>query len=200
MVAYNKKDDWHFMYATQAAQTIFQTKKELLPTFIGYDHQDQAHVITTAFADDQEKYKCLGMLRAYFMLNNVQHYMVLHEAWLSSYKTKEDIGNNPTPPSQDPNRKEALICMSINPHRKLLRAYPIDRDQNNNPTLNTNTQQQEFEDIQGPFTQLLDTTDIPPVPDHIDRKEVLERIAQALDIHIEQIHDHTPHHRPEDMH
>lgn len=68
-------------------------------------------IIVNAMSDREAKYVSVAAVKQYCEENNIDHFYVASEAWVSR---REKTDNSPIiPPSEDPNREELLIVSLI---------------------------------------------------------------------------------------
>jgi len=128
-VSENKKfDDWTFNHAVKQAKEDLEKEGEVSPVFIGYNQENGIVIIPALFKDDESKRQHLGIARMQFALHGVVHYLMVSEVWFSLIPEEDRDKGTYTRPSDDPNRKEALLVLSVNSERKRQSVLEINRD------------------------------------------------------------------------
>lgn len=158
-----------FEYMIDWTKEVLKVRGEFPPTFFAFNEKEEMFIIPGNFRTDAEKIEFLNMLKVYFTINSINHYMVANEGWLSD---RTDIR-----PTDDPNRKSIITFMSITEVEKILRTYEISRNENDEKDV-TLTEMGEPLDFGGRFSELLPPKDL-EVPPFVkeDLEELFEKIG-----------------------
>ena len=96
---------------------------QVYPTWTAWSRdEDLPMMITTPWADDDEKNRMASMVEGAFVIHNVNRYIMFSEVWTA--KAKE--GRQPAP-SQNPERQEALAILHVHEKASESYIYPIIR-------------------------------------------------------------------------
>ncbi len=114
----------------------FFTDHEKLPTcFFGADKEDRLHFLLASGWAAQKEF-CQLFLRSYFLVKEIQAYAFASEAWITDHHSETGtMPQNIPMPSEDPRRREVLICGATDGSRHLHRVFPIRRDRHSRPSI-----------------------------------------------------------------
>lgn len=107
---------------------LIERKKELIATFMLVDPQGEATIIGCPWDGEIEKQIALAVIRAKAREINAVMLSHVSEAWFSPpYKTQAEVDAAP-PPSQSPDRREAVIALATDGVATKARIFMIERD------------------------------------------------------------------------
>lgn len=115
-----------FEHAKTQAREIFLDQGNCMPVFITLD---PTMIIPFVFGDNNEKRILADAIRAIFKQEKVSGYVYVFEAWMAMEKRgdRKTIDTDKlVPPSQRPDRTEAIVIMAENKNGETMNGiYPI---------------------------------------------------------------------------
>jgi hypothetical protein len=138
-----KMKNWQLMQALNIAKNIINSGQELVPMIIGYT--DKGHILFPGlYKSDEEKEAYLKMVKTCFLIYQVNYYISISEAWMSS--------NTSIRPSQDPDKKDILLAMCISHNEKRTVTYEIKEVSSKKELIEFNN---SLTNVGGTFAELL---------------------------------------------
>lgn len=113
-----------------ACDIMVGTKKDLVPMFV-IERGEKVDVIATPFQDDAEKRTMIINIALEIADQGCDCWSFLTESWFAHRTQNEPLGVRP---SEDPKRREGVICIASDGKETMLQSWETKRDAEGNCT------------------------------------------------------------------
>lgn len=119
-----KFDDWIFQDSLNFAKDLFEKEKQIPGMLIQGYTKKTSIMVHGMFDGEDEKARFFSVVKLILSAFNVTHYTLISEVWISRL-LKGEVRT--MMPSEDPNRTESLMVISVNYNRTRNVSYRIKR-------------------------------------------------------------------------
>ncbi len=142
------------MAEDQAKTVLLGTNQSLVPIFILYQPYNKIDLVPFAFQNSEEKYLMLAILKQFMREKHTIAYSHLSEAWVATQA--HPYSENDPPPSERPDRKEAVMAFATDGVNTKHKMWGIVRSSDGK--VERLDLQPHYDGIMGEFTKLLGRT------------------------------------------
>jgi len=114
----------------EQTKELLKQQGRLVPIIIAFNERE-CFVLGLDFSSQEAKYACIEEVKRILKEKNVSMYAMICEGWASIMKGVEsidkarEIAGKAIPPSQDPQKKEAIIIQGVDFGNKVLLTIPF---------------------------------------------------------------------------
>lgn len=165
--------------AMMKAREIILAGEDVIRVFFAQDKNGKSHIVMAPSTGRDEDATLIAYLKTLFAILGIQSYCMMSEVWISERSTLAGPA-----PSEDPNRKEALMAVAVHRVRGESGEYQVvtraaQAEITRNPTRVGDIVWDTMSQISGRFTQLLPSPDMPDCPDVPAALAVLAAMTKA---------------------